>query len=62
MYLQELHLALQIHIEQTNIYDTETYNNVLHASSLFPPMESKYMIAFLRKSTTWEKELHKKKN
>lgn len=54
--LQELHLGLQ-RFKPTNVSDTETYNNILHASSLFPPIESKYRIAFLRKSTTWEEEL-----
>lgn len=35
---------------------TETYNNISHALSLFPPIESKYMMDFLRKSTTWKKQ------
>lgn len=47
-------------IQQRDKSHTETYNSIVHASSLFPPIESKYMTAFFRKSTTWEKELHNK--
>lgn len=32
--------------------NAKTYNSIPHASSLFPPIESKYRISFLRKSTT----------
>lgn len=57
---QELPWAHQTQIHHEiyliqQISHTETYNNIVHASSLFPPIESKYIIAFFRKSTTWER-------